>query len=364
MIFNQIQPTNTINPNSTGTYGNTVPKVTTTVEAESAKIPADQKISINKDLNTYNQFIDEIQTVSRLVVSDEFQKYSKTSIMNRSVLQSILEQHEIFNNYIEEDWLFNIFKDNQIDLEAFLDTAFEYELINITKINIVKNDPITITSMFSASEITYILNKQQNFNVYIPSKDDLVNFSNIEVLLRDIVKVDPSALFDTEYIKNLISEILVEKFRENHFLSSEKMTQLYTTPIEFFTILSDIEIKDLLQRVNPYLEFVSEEFENNVILYSLDNNILNEDIISVNEIKLILDTEVELKNKIISLFNYEDISGIFGTFKEELFKNEFKDLIQEAVNYNLFSEISEEQTQDWINTTIQDNIDSSINPIT
>lgn len=345
-MINELTPSNLDNVKTMPTFGTNV------VNAFKSTI-TDDGVAISKSLDNYNQFIDEIQLTTTKVVADEFRKISHTKLIERYNLNIINTEYKKYNNFITNNWLIDFISPD--DLEALLDTAFEYEICDMVNIDIIRKDKTKLTEIFDQRTLEYLFRKQTDIMVYIPSKEDLKHYSNIEILFKEMIVDNADDFVNKETLQEIVSEILIKLFKDSEFISAYKVEKIYETPEEFFNILNYDDISGLIKRISPYLSFMTDNYNTNLLIKSADitNTISFNDVININEVKLIIDKEIDLKYNIIKLFNYDDINNIFNGFKIDLFKNDFKPLIEEAVNFNLFEEITPDMAQEWISTTIQ-----------
>ena len=306
-----------------------------------------------KNLNNYNEYIKEIQNVSLKVVNDELRKYARTKILNRTKLRELNFFYTKYNSFSYNNWFLNSM-DKSEDISAILDTAFEYEIINLATVDIIKKDFTSIFNYISEVQLKYILDKQNNFNVYIPTLDDLEYYGGIKQLINGVIQNDPSLIADNASIQSIITEVLTDRFKTNYFLDAVKVEALYTTPTDIKNILTPTEVDMFIKRVAPYLIFINEDFYNAIMNYmnGFGNYTFN-DVLTVNELKLMLDKEIDLKNNILHMFTFEEVKGTFDTFKMELFNNDFRPLINEALEYVLYPELTETITDKWIKEITQ-----------
>jgi len=313
----------------------------------------------------YSNFIDKIRSVTSETIAVELDKYSKVKLMNRYNLIQIRRLYQTHNSFITDDWFVNTITDD--DLFALLDTAYEYNfLISIELQEILDSETSAqdFIDKFDTEQINYLLSRQELFNVYIPSKEDLIYFSQFEEFFREFLEDNPDVI-SGEIIDNLLKEYIVDIYETNHFLGADQVFAIYQSPREFFDLMTFKELKCLLDRVRPYLQFITIEYRANLLLYKqgllkrpdLLNSEIFDEIINVNEIKQIIDTEVDIKNNVINLMGFGEVNEMFNNFKIELFKNDFKDIITEMLQYNLQPLISENEVGTWILEAIQTHSD-------
>jgi hypothetical protein len=297
--------------------------------------------------------IKEIQNVSLKVVSDELKKYARTKILNRTKLRELNFFYTKYNNFSFNNWFINSM-DKSEDISAILDTAFEYEIINLNTVDIIKKDITKFFSYITEIQLKLIIDKQNNFNVYIPTLDDLEYYGGIKQLINGVIQNDPSLIANNASIQSIITEVLTDRFKTNYFLDAVKVEALYTTPTDIKNILTPTEVDMFIKRVAPYLIFINEDFYNNVMNYMNGfGSYTFADVLTVNELKLMLDKEIDLKNNILHMFTFEEVKGTFDTFKMELFNNDFRPLINEALEYVLYPELTETITDKWIKEITQ-----------
>ena len=306
-----------------------------------------------KNLNNYNEFIKEIQNVSLKIVNDEFRKFSKTKILNKTKLREINFFYNKYNSFSYNNWFITSL-DKSEDISAILDTAFEYEIIDLNTVDIITKDITKIFNYISEQKLKYIIDKQNNFNVYIPTLDDLEYYGGIKQLINGVIQNDPSLIANNASIQSIITEVLTDRFKTNYFLDAVKVEALYDNPSNIKNILTPTEVEMFIKRVAPYLIFINEDFYNRIMNFMNGfGNLTFNDVLTVNELKLMLDKEIDLKNNILHMFTYEEVKGTFDTFKMELFNNDFRPLINEALEYVLYPELTETITDKWVKEITQ-----------
>ena len=150
---------------------------------------------------------------------------------------------------------------------------------------------------------------------YIPTISDLqingLDDHTIEVIDTEFQSIVGSNN-NINIIHTLVDNFLFIKYSSTTFTSTVKIEYVYQYPNDFLKILSTDELSRLLDRVEYYLDFLTPALINT--LKTLPNSTSVHDLlalISINEIKEIMDKEVDLKNGVINALSLKEVQRMF-----------------------------------------------------
>lgn len=131
------------------------------------------------------------------------------------------------------------------------------------------------------------------------------------------------------FVFEQVETYLNKKYQTDSFISAEKIELIYAHPLDFLKILDTIELASLLDRVKYYLDYLTDSKVNLLKALPDSTNILT--YLSINEIKGIIDKEVDLKQSIIKALTLEEINKVFESFKILFVNQDLKPIIFDAV---------------------------------
>lgn len=146
-------------------------------------------------------------------------------------------------------------------------------------------------------------------------------------------------------IHNEIDSYLNDKYKSANFISNTQIDYIYKFPHEFLRILSNIELLDLLDRTKAYLDFLTPVLITNLITLPTSTtsaNLFN--LISANEIKLIVDKEVDLKFSVINALGFDELNKLFVSIRDSFITNDMKTLIHDELNLSSILTFGEAQS--------------------
>lgn len=118
---------------------------------------------VDKNLATYNQFLDEIERVSKITVQQTLNAYAKIEYVNKTNLRLIIQHYKIYESFKNDNWFLENLSNK--DLSAFLDTAYEYNFIsNDTRI-IILEDRNKFFEFISESQLEQLIEIQNELKV-------------------------------------------------------------------------------------------------------------------------------------------------------------------------------------------------------
>jgi len=270
------------------------------------------------------------EAISLNLVKDQLKKYNSNinNIMDNTKIDDIIDNPSNIMSILGDE-----------DRTNFLNWLRDNELLNTQNYYKIINDSNSLLDYININNIKDYIKYQEYYKIRLPKTNEL--FENEEFLNRLLLEIKENSeeLIDHEEINNITETYLNQIFRQKQFLDSLQISQIYSNPQDLLQILTNNEAVLLLERVNPYLDFVTSTKIQEISKLPENSNIL--DYFTKEEIKGIIDKEVDLKNAVIQTLSYDEIVLMFNQFKQDLFLNDFSSLIQEAIdNYNLDEEVA------------------------
>ena len=290
------------------------------------------------------------------LIIDERIKYDREFIL--------LPRSKVAAGITDPDDLLNIF--NDVEIKIFFKQAFEFYYIDEAQYNILLSDKTKIYDLIMMNDIHEILFKQLGYKTRIPSMEDLENHGLYDSIVH-VINNNSAVLINQTVVQNYTDNRVNQILNENVYLSFDNIEKILDIQSDMLHILAKDEVLSLMDRVKPYLSFITDIKiqELTTLLNNNDPDIIK--IFSANEIKVILDKEVELKNKAIKTLTAEQMKELFKKFKLELINIELEPLIQqyfqilrtEMLGEDISSEVAAQvdiyltnQYNDIINNTI------------
>jgi len=254
------------------------------------------------------------------LIIDERIKYDREYIL--------LDRDKVNAGIADPDQLLTIF--NDYELKIFFKQSLEFYYIDEPTYLKLINDHILMYDLILMNDIHELLFKQISYRTKISSISDLEANGLLDSIIK-VIQLNSETLIDKTLIQTYTEDILTEKLKQDVFISFEKIELILNKQSDILKILTNQEIIDLLNRVKPYLSFVTDvkilDIQN-----LIDNN--NYDISSVfnaNEIKVILDKELELKNLILKAITPDALDLLFNQFKLDLISTDLNPLIDTKI---------------------------------
>lgn len=188
------------------------------------------------------------------------------------------------------------------------------------------------------TKLEEFIKQEKEYSTRIPNLNELITTGIVEHVLSKL-GFAIGEIIDPSIIEVKVEEYLIKVFKNAQFLDSSQIMNIYAYPQNILQILTNNEMIDLLGRVKPYLDFVTSDLISEVVLLPEGSSISH--LLTNEEIKGIIDKEVDLKNAVIETLSYDEIVMMFNDFKQNLFLNDFSALIDEALtNYNFDEDIA------------------------
>ena len=268
-------------------------------------LPDKDNINNNKDIQNKiinNQNIDDNKKENIKNNNDEIKQlkdlYEKNKLYENFLENKMYEIQEIINKYLNGDNSINIEeKINEINKEI---QTFDENLSS--NLNDIDNPDFLNQNDFN--QLSYILLKNfeakkitiKNFDNLFDSKNnefDINEFKNKLIKLLNIVNEN-----DLNSINKFINTILF--INENNI---ENIKNYFQNFLELIHIYTEEEEKFFIEKIQSKFSKEFLEIQNKIENYKKEHNI-NSDYISINDIKNILDINIDIKDKYIEFLFY------------------------------------------------------------
>ena len=240
----------------------------------------------------------------------------------------ILDHDKVKQGITDPDTLLTIFNDYEINV--LIKQAFEMNYISNADYQILLNDHSQFYTLIKMNDIHELLFKQLSYKTRVPCISDLEANGLLDAIIK-VIQLHPELLVEENIVEKYTNNFLKEKLKTNVFVSFEKIELILANQYDTLRILDKKEAIDLLQRVKPYLSFVTDDSISKVKKL-IDNN--NPDIASVylpNEIKMIIDKEIELKNALLKGLTQDTLKTLFDKFKKDLINVDLNTIIDDKI---------------------------------
>ena len=268
-------------------------------------LPDKDNLNNNKDIQNKiinNQNIDDNKKENKKNNNDELKQlkdlYEKNKLYENFLENKMYEIQEIVNKYLNGDNSINIEeKINEINKEI---QTFDENLSS--NLNDIDNPDFLNQNDFN--QLSYILLKNfeakkitiKNFDNLFDSKNnefDINEFKNKLIKLLNIVNEN-----DLNSINKFINTILF--INENNI---ENIKNYFQNFLELIHIYTEEEEKFFIEKIQSKFSKEFLEIQNKIENYKKEHNI-NSDYISINDIKNILDINIDIKDKYIEFLFY------------------------------------------------------------
>jgi hypothetical protein len=231
------------------------------------------------------------------------------------------------------------------DIHKLIKEAYILGYITIEQLNNGILNPSIFKSYIAQENYIKLLQYQLTYEPiitrYIPTVKELQDQRGLDSYVYNYVNTQFYSLLENNelFVHNQVEQYLNKKYSSDTFLSSEKIQLIYKYPTDFLKILDTNELIGLLERTRYYLTFLTDAKVS--ILTSLSDSANITTYLTINEIKEILDKEVDLKNSIIKALTLEEINKVFESFKILFMNQELAPLVLKVFEDNfLIDEIT------------------------
>lgn len=253
----------------------------------------------------------------------------------------------IIRQYIKSN-LFPI--DAQTSVEKFLKFEREFKVIDKQKLLAVLNTPQNISEILTPEEIQILkdqalfrnlisdinepliendLTEALKYNLYFYEKSSSyysLYQSGVVDKIKEYINLNPS-INEAEVIR-LIKLELEKQLNTHLFISYDEIQQVLEDPLNVGNILNKEQFVSVLYRAATSLSFVSQDDINQIELLYDSNNVGDiRNIFNSNEIKLIMENEINEKKIISNMLTFEQVTAFFNDLKTQFFSSDFLGLI-------------------------------------
>ncbi len=293
------------------------------------------------------------------LIIDERIKYDREYI--------ILNQEHVKAGIDNPADLLNIFTD--YEFQIFFKQALEMEYISDYKYQRLLNDKTKIYDYILMNEIQQLLLKNYLYRMQVPDIIDLERNGLLDSIIK-VIHENPELIVDNKTVTNYTDDYLWELMQIHRFISFQKAELILDSPKDMIHILTYDEMLSILHRLKPYIDFLCDD-DIAAVQVLLDNDSKDiEQVFSINEIKILIDKEIELKYLILRALTPDKIQEMFDRFKDDLIAiqidemviNKFNELRDEIFDLN-YDGLIIEQVQNYMtsnyNTLMQNAINTS-----
>ncbi len=267
---------------------------------------------------------------------------------------------DIIRKYIRSNLFF---EDSQATFEKYLKFEREFKVIDKQKLLSVLNDPSSINSILTSDEIQ-ILKEQSIFRNIIDNVSDILTGNDLNNAIKyNLYFYEKSSSYYSLYQSGVVDKIkdyigsgtgnvdesqvitIVKKELENLlktqvFLSYDLIQQVINDPLNIGNLLTYEQFETVMYRAATSLNFISLEDINAVKALYQSGHIENiKDIFSTDEIKLMMENEINEKKIISNMLTFEQVTNYFNDLKTQFFGSDFLDVI----------DITNDDIDKWIN---------------
>lgn len=223
------------------------------------------------------------------------------------------------------------------EIEKLLDQANYLGFISSTDIELIiaRNDYAVFNTYITPDNYKLLLGYQLAYDPvvkrYTPEISELrakgLDSYGINLIKDNLITIlqDPNNI---GLIHNEVDSYLDNKYRSANFISNTQIDYIYKFPYEFLRILNDDELSGLLDRTKSYLDFLTPAKVTQLKL--LPNSTSTEilfNTLSANEIKQIVDKEVDLKFSVINALGYNELMVLFNSIRDSFVRDDLKNLV-------------------------------------
>jgi len=250
------------------------------------------------------------------LIIDERIKYDREYI--------ILNQLHVKEGIDNPSNLLNIFTDQEFKI--FFKQALEMEYISKYKYKKLLLDKTKIYDYILMNEIQQLLLKNYLYKMQTPDIIDLEKNGLLDSIIK-VINENPELIVNEPTVINYTDEYLYHLMQIHRFISFKKAELILDSPKDIIHILEHDEMLSLLHRLKPYIDFLGDT-EIAAVQSLIDKHSKDiEQIFSVNEIKILIDKEIELKYLILRALTPEKIEEMFEKFKDELIGIQIGDMV-------------------------------------
>lgn len=268
----------------------------------------------------------------------------------------------IIRKYIKSDLFF---EDSQNTFEKYLKFEREFQVIDKQKLLAVLQNPDNINTILTSDEIQ-ILKEQSIFrNIINNVSDILVGTDLTNALKYNLYFYEKSSSYyslyqsgvvdkikdyigsgtgnvDETQVINIVKKELETLLKTQVFLSYDLIQQVINDPLNIGNLLTYEQFETVMYRATS-LNFISLDDISAVKALYQSGHIENiKDIFTTDEIKLMMENEINEKKIISNMLTFEQVTNYFNDLKTQFFGSDFLDVI----------DITNDDIDKWISEVI------------
>lgn len=252
---------------------------------------------------------------------------------------------------------------SQEELIILINQALSLEYINTSEHHQLLADPMGILSITYATIFKQLLDFQESLPNNIPTLEEL-EITGIVSFILDTVRNNPEAVIDEFLIKQYTEQHIDNILLSSDFLGYTKASNIYANPGNILLILSRHEFREFARRVGLYLKFVTEEKINLALGLMPSQHLEITRIFSPEQIRMMIDKELDIKNLILKAMSIKDIEATFRRLADEFtiaFEQNWTEERLENIVINTFKLYTSEPTLEEIYANVARFTNSEIN---
>jgi len=261
---------------------------------------------------------------------------------------------EAINNPTE---ILNILDD--IEINIIFEQAFDNYYIDQIGWDRLIEDKTLLFDYIEMDNIHKLLQNQYTYITKIPNIKDLESNGLFDSILT-VIETNYDSIINAEIVHEYTDKHLEWRLKNHFYISFEKIEMVLSQPYDFLKILDDDEAIIFLTRLRTYLVFVNDE------RIQLVKDLINtpsyhiEEVFSSDEIKTMIDKEVELKYLLLKYLTPSKLEEIFTGFKKEFLNVNLDGYLKDAFN-KLRDELLSADNSSLIEDQVQTYLISSYN---
>jgi len=235
---------------------------------------------------------------------------------------------------------------NEYEIKVLINQAKFFELIDDETYQALLDDYTKFTHLVQPDQIIFLMNKQVSFVSRIPNMSDLEDNGLLDSIIK-VIQQNPNLLIDESLVQRITEETVNRVLQDAQFTLFTQAQNILHNPADIKLILNDNELERLLRLVQPYLSFMTNSKIESALQLDENESILS--IFDENEIRHIIDKELDLKYQLMKTLTPAEIEARFNELKEQFLNTDFSELVQVYITNILRSEeLTDERVLLWI----------------
>jgi hypothetical protein len=290
---------------------------------------------------------DCIDMFKTYLVSDKFSKDLNPIIQDEIIkdrLYITLNKVKVADALSRPTFVTDIFDDNE--LRVLADQCLHEGVLSTKQHALIKEDISKFDKYINASEVKVALDKQDEYELRVPNMKHLEDHGLLQSIENTII-ANPDVLINLDLIEKYTSDFLDKKLKDDNNIGAANLELLLSAPSSTLDILTLSEFKSLLTRTAPYLDFISLDDD----FIELDKLTISSDIINIynsNELTLIFEKEIQLKELKSKTLTIEGVEKVFNKLKDQLLNVDLRDIVIETISQE---SVTSDDVITWIEET-------------